>query len=195
MSILAVKNNLKGWAAARWPFAGLLKARARDFVAATNVNSLFNPSDTLLSVGCGKGYVEPLLNVKKVVGMDLDNRPVTGIEFVAGDARKLLFGDKSFDWVMFMFVLHHIPRQDQQKALQEAKRVARKGLIIVEDLPETPGLFDKLLNTELSGTHDFRNDEGWRQLFGQVGLKTEEDKLFEMRHLGVKLQHRFYVLK
>jgi ubiquinone/menaquinone biosynthesis C-methylase UbiE len=46
--------------------------------------------------------------------------------------------DASFDVVMLLFVLHHVDRkEDQERLLDEALRVARTRLIVLEDTPRT----------------------------------------------------------
>lgn len=49
------------------------------------------------------------------------------------DGYKLPYDDDSFDVVVSMFVLHHIPHNEN--ILKELTRVSREKLIIVEDMP------------------------------------------------------------
>lgn len=51
------------------------------------------------------------------------------------DGYKLPYEDNSFDVVLSMFVLHHIPHN--RDIMKELQRVARKHIIIVEDMPVT----------------------------------------------------------
>lgn len=51
------------------------------------------------------------------------------------DGYKLPYEDNSFDVVLSMFVLHHIPHN--QDIMKELQRVAREHIIIVEDMPVT----------------------------------------------------------
>jgi len=51
-----------------------------------------------------------------------------GLRYVAGDALALPFGDRSFDLVAFVTTLEFL--DDPQRAIREAVRVARCGLIL-----------------------------------------------------------------
>jgi len=51
------------------------------------------------------------------------------------DGYTLPYDDDSFDVVVCMFVLHHIPHH--KKIIEELKRVCAKRIIIIEDMPQT----------------------------------------------------------
>ena len=61
------------------------------------------------------------------------------------DGYKLPYEDNSFDVVLSMFVLHHIPHN--KEIIHELQRVARNRVIIVEDTPIT------LLQRFISSVH------------------------------------------
>jgi ubiquinone/menaquinone biosynthesis C-methylase UbiE len=95
------------------------------------------------------------------------------------DARSTPFEDRSFDAVLMLFVLHHVPRWDDQEALlREAARLTRRRLIVVEDTPMSRA--DRVFNTAwdwaLNLRHgvpkpfSFRTVEGWRRVFRREGL-------------------------
>lgn len=89
----------------------------------------------ILDVGCGGGLVAiPLLTLgAEVVGCDLSKESITAAtraaggkgEFLTCDAREVPFPDESFDHVLLMDLVDHIP--DYAKALQEAARVVKPG--------------------------------------------------------------------
>ena len=67
---------------------------------------------------------------------------VTSVDIYAGcenadvyDGYTLPYADDSFDVVVCMFVLHHIPHH--KKMIDELKRVCARRIIIVEDMPQT----------------------------------------------------------
>ncbi|MGH2690879.1 MAG: methyltransferase domain-containing protein [Actinomycetota bacterium] len=111
--------------------------------------------------------------------VEFGNR-VRGLPYVrVQDPRSTPFEDDSFDAVLLLFVLHHVPRwEDQEALLGEAARVSRHRLILVEDTPMSRA--DRRLNTAwdwaLNLRHgvpkpfSFRTVEGWRQVFGRAGL-------------------------
>lgn len=54
-----------------------------------------------------------------------------GLKFVHGDARKMPFTDKSFDFVFSSAVIEHVGSRDRQRMfLRECVRVARKCVFI-----------------------------------------------------------------
>ncbi|MCD6403704.1 MAG: class I SAM-dependent methyltransferase [Nanoarchaeota archaeon] len=79
------------------------------------------------------------------------------------DAEKLSFRKDSFDIVYMCGVLHHVP--NYKKAISEAKKVAKEGVIIINEPREVP-LLKYLMraldwNTEYEKleTHRFNDDE------------------------------------
>lgn len=56
-----------------------------------------------------------------------------GVEFAVADARRLPFGDGSFDVATCSLLLHHLEPDDAVLMLEEMRRVARRG-VIVNDL-------------------------------------------------------------
>jgi len=101
------------------------------------------PADRLLDVACGWGFVvhnfRPL--VASATGVDLtpemvdlarraaEERGLSGVRFVPGDAEALQFPAGSFDIVTCRFTFHHFGRP--AKALSEMKRVLAPGGRIV----------------------------------------------------------------
>ncbi|MDP2586646.1 MAG: methionine biosynthesis protein MetW [Candidatus Komeilibacteria bacterium] len=92
----------------------------------------------LLDVGCGDGYflqaVKSKLNNVEELGLDISAQ---AIEFCRGrnlNARLFNasdpwdFADKSFDYVVISEVLEHLVNTEE--ALAEAKRIARKGVLV-----------------------------------------------------------------
>ena len=99
----------------------------------------------VLEVGCGEGIVLATLAERlpgaRFDGLELDETaleqarlrcPVTTL--VRGDACELPFGDRSFDLVVCLEVLEHLP--EPRRALQEIRRVARGGCLL--SVPHEP---------------------------------------------------------
>lgn len=97
----------------------------------------------VLDVGMGTGntvlFIQSMYPDAEVIGMDNDPESIRfarrkGIKkIVRSDATHIPFPDKSFDAVLFLDVLEHIP--DHLKALDEAKRVLRKNGIVIITAP------------------------------------------------------------
>jgi len=90
-------------------------------------------AETLLDVGCGRGYWLKLLKENtplRLTGCDVyDEIELPGIAYTKGNIELLPFGDKSFDIVTCHHTLEHI--RDIKKAAGELKRVARKQIMVV----------------------------------------------------------------
>jgi len=99
-----------------------------------------DPSETLLDVGCGTGYFTRRFATDaadgNVVGADIDpdmlrfadGHSAHSTGFVAADARKLPFRDRSFDLVVSVTALCFI--REEKQALREMLRVARRRVVL-----------------------------------------------------------------
>ena len=98
--------------------------------------------DKVLDLGCGNGRLYEFLKDKKIdyTGVDSSERLLglakekhgKGAKFVKGDALSLPFPDESFDKIISIAVLHHIPSKEaRKKFLGEARRVLKKNGVLV----------------------------------------------------------------
>jgi SAM-dependent methyltransferase len=86
-----------------------------------------------LGVGAGRTARHFAPRVKSYVGLDYSRSMIAHCRqvlpdytFVVGDARRLDFDDKSYDFVLFSFNgIDHLGPADRQQALREMKRVLR----------------------------------------------------------------------
>lgn len=89
-------------------------------------------------VGCGEGALVRALAAlgAHVTGVEIDapkvaqaaaRIPVGGETYVEGRGEALPFDDESLDLVTFVFSLHHVPVMLIDDALEEARRVLRRG--------------------------------------------------------------------
>lgn len=95
----------------------------------------------VLDIGCWTGQLEKLISsdAKALVGLDPDPAAIkiakkampNGI-FFTGTAEKLPFKDHSFDTVIFLDVIEHIPHHSEITCLKEINRVLKpKGTLIL----------------------------------------------------------------
>ncbi len=98
------------------------------------LQNLDKESQTLIDVGCGKGYL--LKQIKKsrpdlqLYGADVVDKYFSSeFEYKKANIESLPFPDKSFDIVTCCHTIEHIIHLE--KAIEELIRVARKQLIIV----------------------------------------------------------------
>ena len=94
----------------------------------------------ILEAGCGTGYLSRLLQEERawpVVPMDISGEGLRharalGVErAVQGDVTSLPFADRSFDLVLSLDVLTHLPRGEEQTAIREMARVTAPGGLLV----------------------------------------------------------------
>lgn len=128
----------------------------------------------ILDVGTGSGWIARMLRdecrrtgvAAEIVALDIS--PVIlacaqrtdpgGITFAAGDATKLTFEDRAFDFVVCATMLHHLSNSDAVKAIHEVDRVGRSWVVC--DLRRRPGAFlaAKLLTWCTSNNRMTRHD-------------------------------------
>lgn len=100
------------------------------------------PGERVLEIGCGTGTLA--LRVKdrhpnvEVVGLDPDpkalararrkaDRAALAVRFDTGFGGSLPYADASFDRVLSSFMFHHLPADEKERMLREARRVLRPG--------------------------------------------------------------------
>jgi len=95
-------------------------------------------SKSLLDVGCGNGaflkYLEDNNTKLKLTGFErsqaaLSNK-ICKSDIILGSAEKIDFPDNSFDLVVALEVIEHLPYMVYEKALSEIQRVSKKYIII-----------------------------------------------------------------
>jgi ubiquinone/menaquinone biosynthesis C-methylase UbiE len=95
------------------------------------------PGDSVLDVGCGRGYLTESLHETlgaEATGMDVLDFRVAEVPFHQFDGISIPLPDRSFDNVVLSFTLHHC--QDPLALIQECRRVARRSIMAFEDLPD-----------------------------------------------------------
>jgi SAM-dependent methyltransferase len=154
------------------------------------------PGADVLDLGSGTGQISRWL--ARRVGIhptmadvvEFGNR-VGGYPYIRmPDALTVPVEEDSFDAVLLLFVLHHLERwEDQERLLDEAVRVARSRVIVLEDTPLSS--VDRALNVAwdwaLNLRHGvprpftFRTVEGWSQAFGRSGLVVSHAEPYRAR--------------
>jgi SAM-dependent methyltransferase len=151
----------------------------------------FTAGARVLDLGAGEGYVTAALARRRggwMVSCDVgDFRQEPG-PYVVYDGERLPFRDGTFDTTLILLALHHC--SDPERVLDEAVRVTRQRLIVMESVFRNRldrfwlDLLDGRLNARRHGgamtaALAFRTREGWGTLFASRGLR-----LVEMRRLG-----------
>lgn len=142
----------------------------------------------VLDLGAGTGWVGKRLAERKGCELrlvDVLDCNETDLPLTVYDGKKIPFGDKTFDVVTLVFVLHHAVNQEE--ILMEAARVARRKVILVEDTPRNllELCIDKACDALMSMEHGFfnpatyRNVEQWRSVFDTLELRLVHEQVIE----------------
>lgn len=113
------------------------KVALRYLPIVAKINSMGLSLRPILEIGSGSLGIAPYLG-RSVTGLDIDfSGPNSDLlTKVYGSALDVPFANSSFDTVLLVDVLEHIPADKRMTALKEATRVARKLLVIA--VPEGP---------------------------------------------------------
>jgi SAM-dependent methyltransferase len=130
-----------------------------------------------------------------LIGVDLVQREIPGMECVTGDVRALPFSDDSFDQVLLVSTLEHVGADNSvygleaerggtpADALAELRRVLRPDGVLLLTVPvgepEDYGWFRQ---------YDRR---GWMRLFTGAGFFIEEEELYELADDGWRANPAF----
>lgn len=133
---------------------------------------------SLLDVGCGKGFMlhdfALLIPGLVVEGIDVSAYVIEhAIEDMrahvqVADAKRLPFGDKSFDVVVSINTIHNLARAECGQALREIERVARRGAFITVDAYRSEEERERMLAWNLTAQTILHVDE-WKAFFAEVG--------------------------
>jgi len=135
-------------------------------------------NDNILDIGTGNGVLFQKLRVEnhQVVPLDIkDQSFIKEVKPVLYDGINIPFRDKHFDVALLITMLHHTAHP--QKILSEAKRVAKKIIIIEEIYSNMINKYmtyfvDSLFNFEFVGhPHSNKTDEEWKEMFECLGLR------------------------
>jgi SAM-dependent methyltransferase len=157
------------------------------------VTSCLRPGDRLLDVAGGSGsYASAIVRVLpvEVVGVDISESMIRQrsedplLEHnVVGDMEALPFADESFDAVMFVAALHHVP--EPLRALQEANRVLRPGGRLFALEPSSVRASGKGTRPVPGMAHEFAVSAWW--LAAQMREAGFEVEHVRMRNLAVRV--------
>jgi ubiquinone/menaquinone biosynthesis C-methylase UbiE len=169
-----------------------------------------SPGETFLDLGSGTGLVARRLagvTGARATGCDLHefNNRIDLPYLRQDDPLHVPAQDHSFDTVVMCFVLHHIPKwEDQLVVAAEAMRVARKRVLVLEDTPFNK--IDLILNKgwdwALNQRHGipvpftFRSREEWTGLFSENGFRVGHTESYRPKWptLGM-YHHTLFVLE
>ena len=115
----------------------VLRPPERLRVQAEALCDYLDPGDSVLDVGCGTGHLSANMQEMygvRASGVDVRDFRNDQIPFQLFDGTSIPFPNSSFDHVVLSEVLHH--SHDPIALLTECLRVARRSIILFEDIPE-----------------------------------------------------------
>jgi ubiquinone/menaquinone biosynthesis C-methylase UbiE len=132
-------------------------------------------SGTALDVATGGGHVARRLREAGIEVVSCDPAPGMRPDVVCS-AEDLPFADASFDVVACRLAGHHF--QDAQAGISEMARVARRLVLVVDNLwiNEEGEKANKLRDPSHERNY---TEEEWREFFGRAGLEVEEARMME----------------
>ena len=136
-------------------------------------------ADRVLDIGAGDCRLAVRLKEKAnctVVPVDVENFNQTDLKLIMFDGKRLPFEDNSFDAVLLVFVLHHA--EDAKAVLEEARRVSRDRIIVLEDV--TSSWWDRMMfrgfhhwlvwSEKISYPYHENRPHQWTQIANGLGL-------------------------
>jgi len=158
----------------------------------------------VLDVGAGNGYLaQALIKNKKaqLTCVDVADFNKTNLALKIFDGVNLPFEDKSFDFVILSFVVHHA--HQQEKLLKECTRVCQGKILILEDEPVLgKSFFAKAHQTvynflyHLDDRIIYYSPSGWNKVFKKCGLEVvREESRWGVGAIMGLMKRRMFVLE
>jgi ubiquinone/menaquinone biosynthesis C-methylase UbiE len=161
--------------------------------------------DRVLDCGCGHMIVARSVRERiaiEIFGVDVINLNDTDMQLCIYDGRRLPFADNSFDIAYLAFVLHHT--LDPRKVMRECLRVARRWLIVLEDvygnkldlalLKALDWVGNRPFCSAMSLPYNFKSTGEWMSIFHDLGARVVRQE--NVRPLPWRpTRHRMFVVE
>ena len=171
----------------------MLSSLHKKYIFGGRVNKLVGavanviPSNvSVLDIGCGSGDISSKLaqeNNLDLIGVDVLVRESCKISVKKFDGEILPFSNNSFDYCLFVDVLHHV--DNISTLLKEARRVARMGIIIKDHKYTTKIQYQKLVFMDWVGNeyigvrlpYNYLTWKQWVEVFKDLNLEIKKSFL------------------
>lgn len=129
----------------------------------------------VLDFGCGTGLYAKIFNPNNYLGLEIDKKRIKiakksfpNHKFIYFEPnKKIRLNNNSFDQILIMGVMHHLPDPALNFYIKEFTRILKKGGIIFTiepTLTRTSPLANKIMRFVDRGKH-IRYEEGYKNLF------------------------------
>ena len=159
--------------------------RTADFI-----EDFIEEKEKIVDIGAGGGWISQEIQERKKtenVLLDVINLNQTDLPLIMYDGENMPFDDNAFDTALLICVLHHC--ENPSRVLQEAKRIVKNKIIIMEDIAKPPfgeialRLKDAVINVgfclivnalkEITNLpFYFKTVSEWEQIFKNLNLKV-----------------------
>jgi SAM-dependent methyltransferase len=139
--------------------------------------------------GCVSAYISAVIESTDMKLCDIAIQPKHNFEIQKFDGKSLDYEDKSFDIVLFSFVLHHASSSTIQ-LLKDARRISRKHVFVLEDPKETAQ--DDIWGYYHDKSGVFRSLTEWRALFDLLGFDVAAERALSPE---VHSRHFFHLVR
>ena len=175
-----------------------------------SLESFVKKGETLLSVGDGDGFVTEKMmrrcgvdarGLDVEIGFAYERSKEVPLDYY--DGITIPYKDDNFDIVSAIFVLHHC--NDIDRVVSEIVRVARKKIIICEDVYRTSigkGIVclmdfieNRLASKDINIPYNFNTVKGWENTLRNHGLKIVKSEKLKVISIDPVKQHVFYLEK
>ena len=145
------------------------------------------PGDSILDIGCGKGFLlyelTQVVPGVKVTGIDISNYAIENAKedvrsfLQIANANSLPFPDRSFDLVISITTLHNLHCYDLELALKEMERVGKKHKYLCVESYRNEIEKANLLYWQLT-CESFCTPEEWAWWFEKTGYTGDHEFIY-----------------
>ncbi len=131
-------------------------------------------NSSILDVGCGKGFMIfdfiKLIPDLRIEGIDISNYAIKHSKeevsslLKVGDAMKLPYKDKSFDYIISINTIHNLDLEECKTSIKEINRVSKKGAFITVDAYNNEDEKKRMYAWNLTAKTIMSTNE-WKRLF------------------------------
>jgi SAM-dependent methyltransferase len=163
---------------------GKLTVNRRLKMLSSHIQSLLPEKGTVLDIGCGSGGLSRIIQDNRPElrfhGVDVLKRQECYIPIELYDGKVIPFEAESFDYVMFIDVLHHT--DDPFGLIKEGMRVSRNAIIIKDHLSDNRIARKKLALMDWIGNkyegvrlpYNYYSSNEWLEIWKRIGTHPVE---------------------